>query len=346
MSSPAGVCAVIPAYNAVESVGAVVRGALRHLDTVIVLDDGSGDGTAGAARDAGAEVIVIPANRGKGNALRVLFGEARRRGFSAVVTLDADGQHDPEDIPAFLGAHREDPGAIITGSRLGDGAAIPAHRHNSMLVARYYISIAANGFIEDTQCGYRIYPLDAVEPMALRKERYVTETEILIKAGDSGRTILSLPIRAHYPPGYRTHFRSVPDVAAISVYVISYIMVKWWIEATRPGTSCTYRGAGTSRDLFCTGPRTDRLFEVAMVLACMPLSFLYGLWFFVSRTIGIPTFRGLERCGAPPGRIFVSTVLLPFLLVASIVDLLGNRIGVRPNLTTGFVRRFYTNFRQ
>lgn len=345
MTARATVCAVVPAYRAAETVGEVVRGARRHLDTVIVADDGSGDGTAAAARDAGAEVVVLPENRGKGNALRVLFAEARRRGFSAVVALDADGQHDPDDIPAFLAVHAQDPGAVVTGSRLGDGAAIPAHRHNSMLVARFYISLAANRFVEDTQCGFRLYPLYVVESMALLKERYVTETELLIKAGDSGRRIVSLPIRAHYPPGFRTHFRSVPDVAAISVYVISYIMVKWWVEATRPGTVNTYRGSGTGRDAFCLCPRADRLFEVATLLAAMPLSFLYGAWFFAARLAGVRAFRGLAGCGASPGRVFASTMLLPVLLAASIVDLAGNRLGVRPDLTTGFVRRFYESIR-
>ena len=343
MSAREAVCAIVPAYNAADTVGAVVRGALRHLDTVIVADDGSGDGTAAAARQAGAAVIALPENRGKGNALRVLFAEARGRGFAAVVALDADGQHDPDDIPAFLAAHRENPGAVVTGSRLGDGAAIPPHRHNSMLVARFYISIAANQFVEDTQCGFRLYPLDVVDSMALLKERYVTETELLIKAGDSGRKIVSLPIRAHYPPGFRTHFRSVPDVAAISVYVISYIMVKWWLEAARPGKSDTYRGGGTGRDVFCLSPRADRLFEVATLLAAMPLSVLYGAWFYAARLAGVRAFRGLEGCGASPGRVFVSTMLLPLLLAASIVDLAGNRLGVRPDLTTGFVRRFYTS---
>jgi len=336
-------CAVIPAYNAEDTVGDVVRGALRHLPSVIVADDGSSDGTARAAAEAGAYVIRIPRNRGKGNSLRALFAEAGRRGFSAVVALDSDGQHDPDDIPRFLAAHREDPGAIIVGSRMESAGAIPVHRYNSMVVARFYICLAANRYIDDTQCGFRLYPLATLESIALRKERYVTETELLIKAGDSGIPVRTVPVRTVYRTGQKTHFRSVPDVAAISVYVISYIMVKWAIEAVRPGTKYTYRGAGKGRDRFSVSPRVDRGFEILTLLACMPLSVLYCVLYFACRAAGIRSFEGLRGCGVPVGKVFLSTMLLPVLLVVSIVDLAGNRLGLRPDLTTGFVRRFYPN---
>jgi glycosyltransferase involved in cell wall biosynthesis len=272
-----------------------------------------------------------------------LFAEAGRRGFSAVVALDSDGQHDPEDIPRFLEAHREDPGAIILGSRMGNADAIPVHRYNSMVVARFYICLAANRYIDDTQCGFRLYPLPPLESIALRKERYVTETELLIKAGDSGTPVRSIPVRAVYRPGQKTHFRSVPDVAAISVYVISYLMVKWAIEAVRPGTKHTYRGPGKGRDRFSVSPRADRGFEILTLLTCMPLSVLYCVLYFASRAAGIRSFEGLRGCGVPVGKVFLSTLLLPVLLVVSVIDLAGNRLGIRPDLTTGFVRRFYPN---
>jgi glycosyltransferase involved in cell wall biosynthesis len=344
MNGPGPVCVVIPAYNSEDTVGDVVRGALRHLPAVIVADDGSADGTSRVAASAGAEVIRVPENRGKGNSLRLLFAEAKRRGFRAVVSIDSDGQHDPEDIPRFLAAHRESPDAIIVGSRMGDPAAIPPHRYNSMVVARFYICLAANRYIEDTQCGFRLYPLSSLDSIALLKERYVTETELLIKAGDFGRPVRTLPIVPVYKPGQKTYFRSVPDVAAISVYVISYMMVKWAIETFRPGRKHTYRGAGTGRDRIFLGPRTDRAFEALMVLLCMPLSALYGaLYFLLRATLGIRSFEGLQGCGVPVGKLFASTLLLPVLMAVSIVDLVCGRFGVRPNLSGGFVKRFYPN---
>lgn len=343
MNQGASVIAIIPAYNARETIARVIHGALNHLETVMVGDDGSIDGTAEVARQAGADVIVLGENRGKGNALRVLFEEARKRNCSAVVALDADGQHDPDDIPAFLHAHRQHPGAIIAGSRMGAHDHIPGHRRNSMLVARYFISLAANQFIEDTQCGFRLYPLSLVGSMALTKERYVTETELLIKAGDSGGEIRSLPIKALYPPGHSTHFRSVPDVAAISVYVISYLMVKWGIEALRPGVISTYKGPGTSRDVFFLSPHSDRAFEVVTLLTCLPLTILYGCWYYVGRLFSIPALHSLTRNRIPVGLLLQSVVLLPILLLFSIIDLVGNRVGTHPDLSTGFVLRHYAS---
>jgi glycosyltransferase involved in cell wall biosynthesis len=343
MTRHASVAAIIAGYNAGEMIAAVIRGALRHVQTVIVADDGSTDGTAQIAREAGAEVVGLPENRGKGNALRVLFAEARRRGFSAVIALDADGQHDPDDIPAFLEVHRVHPNAILTGSRMGAPDHIPRHRHNSMVVARFFISLAANQFIEDTQCGFRLYPLAVIESLSIRRERYVTETEILLKAGDSGRAIRSLPIKALYPPGHPTHFRSVPDVAAISVYVISYLMVKWGIEGLRPGVVNTYRGVGTARDRFSLSPGWDRAFEVMTLCTCLPLTMAYGVWYYLARWCGVPVLQSLARSEIPVGRLLFSVLLLPGLLAVSIVDLVGNRLRLCPDLTTGFVRRYYLN---
>ncbi len=344
MKESCSVCAVIPAYNAEETVGAVVKGALALLPTVIVADDGSTDATARVAEDAGALVIRVPVNRGKGHCLRLLFAEARNRGFEVVMALDSDGQHDPADIPRFLDAHRNDPGAVIVGSRMGDEGAIPVHRRNSMLVARFYVCLAANRYIDDTQCGYRLYPLSVVESIALHKERYVTETELLLKVGDSGFPIRSLAVPAVYLPEQKTYFRSVPDVAAISVYVISYIMVKWALELCRPGEVNTYKGPGSGRDRFFLSPAMDRAFESLTVLTCMPLSALYGVLYFLLRSLfGIRVFEGLKGCGIPVGKVFLSTMMLPLLLGVSIIDLVGNRVGLRPGLTSRFVTKWYPN---
>jgi glycosyltransferase involved in cell wall biosynthesis len=344
MKESCSVCAVIPAFNAEKTVGPVVKGALAFLPTVIVADDGSTDATAEVAKEAGALVVRLPENRGKGHCLRLLFAEARKRGFEVVIALDSDGQHDPADIPRFLDAHRNEPGTVIVGSRMGDEGAIPVHRRNSMLVARFYVCLAANRYIDDTQCGYRLYPLSVVESIALLKERYVTETELLLKVGDSGIPIRSLPIPAVYLPEQKTYFRSVPDVAAISVYVISYIMVKWALELWRPGEVNTYKGPGSGRDRFFLSPAMDRAFESLTVLTCMPLSALYGVLYFLLRSLfGIRVFEGLKGCGVPVGRVFLSTMMLPLLLVVSIVDLVGNRVGLRPGLTSRFVAKWYPN---
>ena len=341
MSPDASVCGVIAAYNACETIAGVVRGVRRHLGTVIVADDGCTDGTGDAARQAGADVVPLGTNRGKGHALRVLFAEARARGFSAVIAIDADGQHDPDDIPSILQAHRDDPEAIITGSRMDDPNRIPRHRRNSMVVARFFVSLAANQFIEDTQCGFRLYPLAVIASIALRKERYVTETEILVKVGDSGGRVRSLPIKALYPPGQPTHFRSIRDVAGISCYVISYLMVKWGIEAVRPGVVHTYRGPGTGRDIYARSPRLDWVFECLMLFAALPLSVVYGLWHAIGRGFSVPVVQSLAASGLPLGTTLRSILLLPVLLAVAIIELVARRLSLHLDWTSPLVRRHY-----
>jgi glycosyltransferase involved in cell wall biosynthesis len=341
VSPNTSVCGIIAAYNSQATIADVVRAVRRHLEAVIVADDGCTDGTADAARRAGADVISLGKNRGKGHALRVLFAEARARGFSAVIAIDADGQHDADDIPAFLQAHRDFPEAVITGSRMANPDGIPRYRRNSMFVARFFVSLAANQFIDDTQCGFRLYPLAVIESVALRKERYVTETEILVKVGDSGKAIRSLPIKALYPPGQVTHFRSIRDVAAISCYVISYLMVKWGIEALRPGAINTYHGPGTSRDVFSGSPCLGFAFECFTLFAALPLSALYGLWHAAGRCVSVPVVQSLAVSGLPLGTTVRSILLLPVLLVLAIIDLVARRLALDLDWTSPFVRRHY-----
>jgi hypothetical protein len=171
----------------------------------------------------------------------------------------------------------------------------------------------------------------------------VTETEILIKAGDSGTEIRSLPIKAHYPLGQATHLRSIRDTAAISLYVISYLMVKWGIEGLKPGSDNTYRGPGSGRDVFCLSQSFDRVFEVLTFLTCLPLSILYGLWYYVGRVFSVPSIHSLSGSGIPVSGLLSSVIFLPALLCVSIVDLVGNRLGVHSDITSGFVRRHYAN---
>ncbi len=195
---PSSICVVIPAYNADKTIGHVVRGVQKYVPLVIVADDGSTDNTAGYAAAAGAEVIRSDKNRGKGHALKVLFRVAIERGFDAAISIDADSQHDTEDLPRFIREHEKNPHDLITGSRTLTVANMPRARYNAMQVARFYISLAANQFIDDTQCGFRLYPLELIKKLRLVTEGYVTEAEILIKAGDMGIRIRSVTIGAIY----------------------------------------------------------------------------------------------------------------------------------------------------
>ena len=122
------ICVIIPAYNVAGTIGDVVKGALRHVRVVMVADDGSVDGTGDTALAAGADVISIHRNRGKGNALKVLFKEAAKQGFTTVISMDGDGQHNPDEIPRLIHAHKENSGSIVVGSRMHSRENIPRAR--------------------------------------------------------------------------------------------------------------------------------------------------------------------------------------------------------------------------
>ena len=126
----------MPAYNVQKTIGKVIQETLQYIPKVYVLDDGSRDETGRIASQAGGEVISLTENRGKGHALKVLFQRAMDAGYEAVISMDADGQHDPREIPRFIQAYQADPQAVIVGSRMHAIDKIPRARYNSMHIAR------------------------------------------------------------------------------------------------------------------------------------------------------------------------------------------------------------------
>ena len=150
---PGGVIAVIPAYQAAPTLDAVVRATAEHLP-VLVVDDGSTDDTAAVARQAGAEVLRQEPNQGKGAALRRGFAHALDAGATAVLTLDADGQHDPACAPDFLAAWRERGAPLIIGQR--DFSQMPVARRLGNSLATRTFSWAVGRHIADNQSGYRL----------------------------------------------------------------------------------------------------------------------------------------------------------------------------------------------
>ena len=200
-SAPAqgNIAVVIPAYHEEHHVAEVARRARRQLDHVLVVDDGSNDGTAEQAESGGAEVIVHPQNRGKGETIRTGLRYWFDRGMDYIVLLDADGQHLPEEIPRFVDATGQNPDAkIFLGSRMDDTTSMPFVRR---LVNRYMsrrISRACGQEIPDTQCGFRMLHRDLVPDLLGGADRFDYETEMLLIASRKGCRIVAVPISTVY----------------------------------------------------------------------------------------------------------------------------------------------------
>ena len=213
------VAVVIPAFNEAATIRDVVQRALAQLKDVIVVDDGSTDGTAAALADLPVTLISNPANLGKGASLWRGFAVALTEGADAVITVDGDAQHCPEDIPRLIAAAGEHPGRIIVGARLWDKDKVPPLRYFGNRFANFWVAWAAGCPVADSQSGFRLYPaavLKHVEVAHGPGSRFAFESEILIEAGRAGVRSLAVPIAALYPPNARpSHYRSAVDTARI-----------------------------------------------------------------------------------------------------------------------------------
>ena len=219
---------LIPACDERATVGAVVAGARRHGD-VLVVDDGSTDGTGAIARAAGAEVLRHARRLGKAQALRSGIVAARARGVSHVITLDADGQHDPADVPALLAAAA--PRTIVVGGRLGDAAAVAPERLDAIRVAGVFACWASGLRIHDTQSGFRLYPLAVFDVVPTYRGGFVFETEILLAAAAGGWVVREVPVRALPRTASRSRFRPVADGVSIGAFVARHALARFGAEA-------------------------------------------------------------------------------------------------------------------
>ena len=219
-------CALVPALNAAETVGEVVDDLRAAVETtVIVVDDGSTDGTGRVAVAHGAELVRHEHNRGKGAAIRSGLLEAARRGFDMAVTADADGQHPGRSARSVLWAS-EDSRALVLGVRnfARDGAP-PSNRFGNG-VSNFFLSAFARRKLDDTQCGLRRYPVAETLSLHARSPGYAFEAEVLLRALAAGLPVVEVPIEVRYPPEAmrRSHFRRLRDPALIVVTVASTVL--------------------------------------------------------------------------------------------------------------------------
>jgi glycosyltransferase involved in cell wall biosynthesis len=191
----------VPAYNEAKYIATIVEQARKHSSEVIVCDDGSSDKTTALAKEAGAVVITHPKNRGYGNTIRTLFQKALERNADIIVTIDSDGQHDPEQIPDIIEPIMKDGFDIVIGSRFinrKDKPKVPLYRSFGIKTITKFTSQASYRNLTDAQSGFRGYTRQAIEKMNLAEDGMRISTEILLRAGSKKLTIKEVPITINY----------------------------------------------------------------------------------------------------------------------------------------------------
>lgn len=210
-----GIAVAIPAFQAEPSIADVVRRTRTIVPRVLVIDDGSTDQTSRNAREAGAEVIRVEPNTGKGRALRTAFTELFHDGCNAVVTLDADGQHLPEQIPALIEQHRHGADLII-GSR--DHLFDDFHpvRRTSNRISSMLISAVAGQILSDVQSGFRLYSRALIETTGFPEPRFEAESAVVVRAVRYGFNVAMTPVDLGFADGRTTsHYRPLIDSVRI-----------------------------------------------------------------------------------------------------------------------------------
>ncbi len=212
MNARARIAVLIPAYNAAESLLGVIEGIKDYLSFILVVDDGSTDATAEVASAAGVQVLRHRLNRGKGVALRTGFRFLVHQGYQAIITMDADGQHDPSYIPLFIDAYTKGKGDIIIGSRAREFHAMSRLRRFWNRLGVKAVSKLIGTPLTDTQSGYRLITAEVLKGLPLRAAGYNIELELLLKACKRGHRVVEISVITHFIDGrHSSHFRPVPD---------------------------------------------------------------------------------------------------------------------------------------
>lgn len=228
-------CVIIPTYNNYKTLQKVIEGVLVYTEDVIVVNDGSTDSTSEIlAQFPEIQKIHLSKNTGKGNALRQGFKHANTLGFSYAITIDSDGQHFPEDIPVFIEALENNPNKeiLLVGARNMTQHGVPKKSSFGNRFSNFWYWVETGIRLQDTQSGFRLYPLFAMKDLNFYTNKFEFEIEVMVKAAWSGIEVKNIPIQVHYELENRvTHFRPFMDFTRIAILntwlvIITFLYIK------------------------------------------------------------------------------------------------------------------------
>ena len=222
-------CVLIPTYNNERTLKRVIDGVLTQTEHIIIINDGSTDSTSKILKDySHLEQIHLPKNKGKGNALRQGFKKAIELKFDYAITIDSDGQHFPEDIPVFLNTLKasETPNLLLIGARNMTQESVPKKSSFGNKFSNFWFWFMTTIKLQDTQSGFRLYPLEVIKNLKLRTNKFEFEIEIIVKSAWKGTLVQNVPIKVLYDETERvSHFRPFKDFTRISILNLYFVFV-------------------------------------------------------------------------------------------------------------------------
>ncbi|NVO18769.1 MAG: DUF2062 domain-containing protein [Bacteroidetes bacterium] len=227
------VCVILPTYNNCKTLAGVIRGVLQLTDDLIVVDDGSTDDTVRILSEfPSVHVVRIPLNKGKGNALKTGFAYAMQKGFRYAVSMDTDGQHQPSEIIRFAEKLNELGDALIIGERNMEQSSVPVKSNFGRKFSNFWFWVETGISHNDTQSGFRLYPLAPMEKMKFYTPRFEFEIEIIVRLAWKGIKVSQVPVTVHYfdEDERVSHFRPFQDFVRISLLntVLVFLALTWY----------------------------------------------------------------------------------------------------------------------
>lgn len=214
-------CVLIPTYNNDRTLRRVIDGVLNYTNNIIVVNDGSTDDTSEILKSySQIECLIIPQNKGKGNALRIGFKHAQSLGYKFAITIDSDGQHYPDDIPVFIEAldKEENKNVLVIGARNMSQEGVPSKSSFGNKFSNFWFWFETGNTLQDTQSGFRLYPLDALKNFKFYTTKFEFEIEVIVRAAWNDTIVKNIPIRVLYDESERvSHFRPFKDFTRISI---------------------------------------------------------------------------------------------------------------------------------
>lgn len=218
-------CAIVPCYNVGDLCVPVIEQTRKFVDTILAVDDGSTDDTRAHLASTGVAILTYKQNAGKGAALISAFehilANAEYQEYDVLLTIDGDGQHNPQEIPVLLDAYSKQPNSVVVGTREVDRSDIMTRRRVGNIISRYFISKACGQYIPDTQSGFRVFSRELTREIlpGLGPGRYETETAFLILAARAGHKIVAVPISTIYTD-------EAERVSSFNPFLDSYLIFK------------------------------------------------------------------------------------------------------------------------